>query len=124
MPRPAPPFSVPQKKAKQKASSRPHTLFATGPQQAPGPGLELEGPPPAAMGPTGFAAGMPMPPPPAMPPMMGVPGADRWCDAQRPAWAVPAFIWVVEVCLYRPPAVSGGGAQLGCDLSAACFVIC
>lgn len=63
-----------QKKAKQKVSSRPHTLFATGPQQAPGPGLELEAPPPAAMGPTGFAAGMPMPPPPAMPPMMGVPG--------------------------------------------------
>jgi splicing factor 3B subunit 4 len=74
-----------QKKGKQKVSSRPHTLFATGPQQAPGPGLELEAPPPAAMGPTGFAAGMPMPPPPVMPPMMGVPGTwhAAWTACKR-----------------------------------------
>ena len=120
-----PPFSLPpQKKAKSKAGSRPHTLFATGPQQAPGPGLELEAPP-VAMGPTGFAAGMPMPPPPAMPPMMGVPGgllllasphsAWRWlCSvaaavlvsvAQRcGAWHAPAWASVAcDGCLAAPP---------------------
>lgn len=66
-----------QKKSNAKQASRPHTLFATGPGQAPGAGMEFGQPPPgpmAAMGPTGFAAGMPMPLPPAMPPMMGVPG--------------------------------------------------
>ncbi|KAL4457523.1 hypothetical protein ABPG75_012388 [Micractinium tetrahymenae] len=73
-----------QKRAKEKRTSRPHTMFATGPQQAPQPGLELEAPPPmAAMGPTGFAAGMPMPPPPMMPgPPPGVPGM------APPPWAM------------------------------------
>ena len=81
-----------QKKAKQKVSSRPHTLFATGPQQAPGPGLEFEAPPPAAMGPTGFAAGMPMPPPPAMPPMMGVPGERAFSTGfAREMFVMPRF---------------------------------
>ncbi|PSC72717.1 Splicing factor 3B subunit 4 [Micractinium conductrix] len=74
-----------QKRAKEKKSSRPHTMFATGPQQAPQPGLEMGAPPPqAAMGPTGFAAGMPMPPPPMMPGhhQPGVPGM------APPPWAM------------------------------------
>jgi hypothetical protein len=63
-----------QKRAQAKKTSRPHTMFATGPAQAPQPGLALDAAPMAAMGPTGFAAGAAMPPPPMMP-MMGVPGA-------------------------------------------------
>lgn len=55
-----------QRKSKQSTAMRPHTMFATGPQQAPQPGLELAGgggmqP---GMGMSGFAAGGMMPPPP------------------------------------------------------------
>lgn len=65
-----------QKKAKQVASSRPNTLFATGPRQKPqaegGEGQAAAAA--AAMGASGFAAGAPMPPPPVMPaPGMGGP---------------------------------------------------
>ena len=78
----------PQKRAKEKKSSRPHTLFSSGPQQAPGPGLE-PGLPGAALAPTGFAAGMAMPPPPMAPPM-GVPGAWRRCRGGAPQWGLLA----------------------------------
>lgn len=54
-------------------ASRPHTLFATGPRQQPSGGFNVEGPQ-VAMGASGFAAGMPMPPPPAMAVPLGVPG--------------------------------------------------
>ena len=88
-----------QKQSKEKRGSRPHTMFATGPQQAPQGGLELEGPS-AAMGQSGFAAGMPMPPPPMMPQHMGVPGGwdrerQRKRERQRPWVWLPGALVVV-----------------------------
>jgi splicing factor 3B subunit 4 len=50
-----------QRKSKRADTGvRPHTMFATGPQQQPQPGLDLETPQ-AAMGVSGFAAGAQMP---------------------------------------------------------------
>jgi hypothetical protein len=75
---PPPLPSTVQRKAKEKKSTRPHTMFATGPSQAPQAGLDLGAAAPA-VAPSGFAAGMQMPPPPMAPPMMGVPGGGGAC---------------------------------------------
>eukprot|EP00887_Chlorella_sp_A99_P002695 scaffold6.g2695.t1 len=66
-----------QRRSQNAAAARPHTLFATGPRQAPGAGFDggaFSPEPQAAMGASGFAAGMPLPPPGPghVPP--GVPG--------------------------------------------------
>ncbi|KIZ06294.1 Splicing factor 3B subunit 4 [Monoraphidium neglectum] len=92
-----------QKRAKQAAQSRPHTMFASGPRQQPQQHLADGGgpPPPQAPAPAqppavpGFAAGPPpmaphgMPPPGMPPPGMPPPGAPGWMQGPPPPGMFP-----------------------------------
>lgn len=100
-----------QRKAKERHTSRPHTMFASGPQQAPQSGLSLQAAAPAAaMAPSGFAAGMAMPPPPMMPQMMGVPGM----MPPPPPGGMPPPPWAMgPPGMGMPPPPPGGQQQGG-----------